>query len=84
MEKEMTNDVKDSGPEKTPLADIELGQDDLRAISGGISDETMKVLEALKKEILQKAAQAARDGRSDAAHAYSDALEAIARQEDEN
>lgn len=82
----MTKDVKVPAPEKTPLAASELGQDDLQAISGsgGISEETRKVLEALKQETLQKAAQAARDQRSDAANAYSDTLETIARWESDN
>jgi hypothetical protein len=83
MEEEMTNDMEDTVPGKAPLAAIELGTDDLQAISGGMSDETREALEALRKEMLQKAAQAAREGRSDAADAYSDAMEIIARHEDE-
>lgn len=54
----------------------------MQSISGGISDETREILEELKRELAHKAARAANDGRPDAADAYSDALEAIARQED--
>lgn len=75
----MKNDFKDN----TPKAAIELGPDDLQAISGGISDETRETLEKLKNEMMRKAAGAAREGQSEAADAYSDALETIARQEDE-
>jgi len=76
----MKNAVKDSTMQKA----IELGADDLQSIFGGISDETREVLEKLKNDFLHKAAKAAKDGRSEAADAYSDALEAIARQEDGN
>ena len=78
----MRNDIKSNAPEKAPLAAIELGQNDLEAISGGISEETRQVLETVRKELLQKAAQAAREGHSDAASAYSDAVESIAAHED--
>jgi hypothetical protein len=78
MEEEMKDGVKDNAPGKA----IELGQDELQAISGGISDETREILDKLKNELAHKAARAANEGRSDAADAYSDALEAIARQED--
>ena len=78
----MTNDTKNTAPDKAPLAAIELGRDDLEAICGGISEETREVLETLRKELLQKAAQAAREERADAANAYSDAMEIIAQLED--
>jgi hypothetical protein len=74
----MKDGVKDNAPGKG----IELGQDDLQVISGGISDETRDILEQLKRELAHKAARAANEGRPEAADAYSDALEAIARQED--
>lgn len=74
----MKDGVKDNVQGKA----IELGQEDLQAISGGISDETREILEKLKNELAHKAARAAADGRSDAAEAYSEALEAIAREED--
>ena len=74
----MKDGVKDNAPGKA----MELGLGDLQAISGGISDETREVLEKLKSELVHKAARAAEEGRSDVADAYSDALEAIARQED--
>lgn len=77
----MRNDIESNASEKAPLAAIELGRDDLEAISGGISEEAREVLETLRKELLQKAAQAAREGRSDAADAYSDAMESIAAYE---
>lgn len=63
---------------------VALGEDDLQSISGGISEETREILEKLKNELAHKAARAAGDGRPEAADAYSDALEAIARQEDGN
>lgn len=78
----MENDMKNDFKGNIPKAAIELGPDDLQAISGGISEETKEILENLRNEMLRKAARAAREGRSDAADAYSDALESIARQED--
>ena len=78
MEEQMRNDIESNAQEKAPLAAIELGRNDLEAISGGISEETREALETLRKELLQKAAQAAREDRPDAANAYSDAMESIA------
>lgn len=82
----MENDVKDTALEKALLAGVELATADLQAISGGISDgaeEALKELKAIREELLHKAAQAAREGRSDAASAYCDAIEIIAKHEDE-
>lgn len=73
--------MKDGIKHNAPVEALELGQEDLQAISGGISDKNRDMFEQMRKELLQKASRAAAEGRSEAADAYSDALECLARQE---
>ena len=74
--------MKDGIKHNAPVKTLELGQEELQAISGGISDQTRDMLEQMKKDMLQKASRAADGSHSEAANACSDVVEYIAMLED--
>ena len=70
--------MKNGANGNPPAKAMELGQDDLQAISAAISDEAKEVFKEVKKLVLHEAAEAARRGDSKAASDYSHLLEEIA------